>query len=224
MEGRRKCRHRTSLLPLWAWVMVWRTACNRRSSLINKAMLLQVAGMHQLLAEALTIKTNRPVCRRSSLRCRGGALTNRISSPTCHKYSLLCRASRGNHRCSHLSSSNHQLCSQLAAFTVRATATSLDTTLPLTTDQCLPVLYADSEVVSNTIPPHLKTTSARLHGVEAHDSKRHHHQPLDATSHGVLWSSSSNKATSPRPQCQIHLSDKALSAHLHIREMHPLAV
>jgi hypothetical protein len=221
MEGQRTCRHRISLLPLWAWAMVWRMVCNRRSTLTSKEMLLQVAGTHPLREEALTIKISRPVCRKSSLRCREEALLSRTSNPTCLKYSPPCQDSRGNHRCSRLNNSSRQLCSQLAVFTVRATATSLDTMLPLTTDQCLLALYVDSEAVSNTIPRLLKTISARPPGVEGHDSN-HPHQPLDATSHGVLWSSS-NRATSLRPQCQVHLSDKALSAHLRIREMRPLA-
>lgn len=162
--------------------MVWKVACNSRSS--GRSSRLIRDGTVQLPEEALTTKTSRPVCRRSSLRCRGEALTSRISKPTCLRCSPPCLDNRGSRQCSRLNSSNHQSCSQLAAFTVRATATSLDTTPLLTIDQCLPVLYAASEAVSNMTQLLLKTISVRHHGVEGHDSN--HHQHLDATFHGAL--------------------------------------
>lgn len=181
--------------------MVRETTCNRlssgRSSLTTKVVRRQEDGMLPLPAEALTTKTSRLVCHRSSLQCRGEALISRISNPTCLKYSPPYQDSRGNHRCSHLNNSSRQSCNQLAVFIVRATATSLDTMRPLTTDQCHPALSVVSEAASNMTPQLLKTINARRHGVEGHDSS---HQHLDATSPGALWNSnsSSNKATFPQ--------------------------
>jgi hypothetical protein len=167
--------------------MVQETTCNRlssgRSSLTIKAVHRLADGMLPLPAEALTIKTSRLVCHRSSLRCRGEALISRISSPICLRYSLPCQDSRGSHRCSRLNNSSRQSCNQLAVFIVRAIATSLDTMLPLTTDQCHLALFAVSGAVSNMTLRLLKTISARRHGAEGRNSS---HRNLDATSRGAL--------------------------------------
>jgi len=181
--------------------MACRMTCNHRSSGHSSRLIRD--GTVQLLEEALTIKISRPVCRRSSLPCRGEVLISRISKPTCLRYSPLCQDNRGNLQCSCLSNNSRQSCRQLAVFTARAIVTSPDTMLPLIIDQCLPVLCAASEAVSNMTLRLLKTTSVRLHGVEDHDSNLHQH--LDVTSHGALPNSSSNKATSLRPQCRVRL-------------------